>query len=180
MKKGIVVLVMVLLISLPCWADGLTVWGLTEQDISSNQNAISARVGYQFGSIEAFMGSTWRPDYDVETEEISPPQIISAGAVYHLDDILDANSPIPWIPELLLTFIPEEWLATPYAGAQASFNFFDRDAGFYGGVVGILMKTQPDSTSAFVAEAVFNENFYDLNAVPDEFRLNLGFRFYFE
>ena len=81
MKKLVILLAALLAIFMggAAKADGLTVWGLTEQDLGSTQNAITARVGYQYEFIEAFIGSTWRPDYDVETGELKPPQVLSFG-----------------------------------------------------------------------------------------------------
>jgi len=181
MKKLVIILAALLAMFMgsAARANGLTLWGLTEQDLGSTQRAISARAGYQYGFIEPFIGSTWRPDYDVKAGQVKPPQVLSFGTLIHARDLLDPNNPLPWIPDLLLTFIPEDFVAQPYLGAQGTWNFFDKDAGFYGPIVGILAKTQAESKASFVAEAQWNKNFDDLNALPDKFRLNLGFRFYF-
>jgi hypothetical protein len=94
-------------------------------------------------------------------------------------DILDPNNPLPWIPGLLLALIPEEMVVQPYFGAEAGFNLFEDDAGFYSGIVGLLCKTDADNKSAIVIEGNYAKNFKDLSAVPEEIRLKLGLRFYF-
>ena len=159
-------------------ANGFTVWGLTENKVGLEDNGITGRVGYQYDFIEGFLGSTWRPTYDAEGD-IDPPQVFSLGVIAHMADVIDANSVIPWLPELLLTFINEEMVAQPYFGFQGSFNL-DQDAGFTGALVGIQTKTTADSKAAMVFEFAYNNNFLDLGAVADnEFVLNIGFRFGF-
>jgi hypothetical protein len=160
-------------------ANGLTVWGMTEQDAGSTQNALTGRVGYQYDFVEAFLGSTWRPEYDAEGK-LDPPQVFSLGALVHTQDLIDPNSTIPWIPAFLLTFLNDDMVAQPYFGYQGTFNI-DSDAGFTGGVVGLLTKTKAESKSALVFELNYNNNFLDLGAVPDnEWVLNIGFRFLFD
>jgi hypothetical protein len=159
-------------------ANGITVWGLTEQDLNS-QNAITARVGYQYDFVEGFLGSTWRPNYDVDTGEVKPPQVLSLGALVHMRDLLDPNNPLPWIPQALLTFLPEEMVAQPYFGGQGTWNLGSENAGFYGAIIGIQTKTKEDAKASFITEFDYNTNFKDLSVVPDQWRLNLGFRFLF-
>uniref|UniRef100_A0A6M3KM06 Uncharacterized protein n=1 Tax=viral metagenome TaxID=1070528 RepID=A0A6M3KM06_9ZZZZ len=159
-------------------ANGMTIWGLTEQDLNS-QVAITGRVGYQYDFIEGFVGSTWRPQYEVGTNELKPPQVLSFGAVIHMRDLVDPNNPLPWIPDLLLSILPESMVAQPYFGGQGTWNLFDEDCGFYGAIIGIQSKTNADSKASFITELNYNQNFKDLEAVPDEWRLNMGFRFMF-
>jgi len=174
MKKLITLFIPLLLCS-SIRANGWTAWGLIEQE---PQRAVTARVGYQFFNIEPFVGSTWRPDYNVEAGEIKPPQVLSIGCFYHFQDLLDPNDPLPWISPLLLTFIPEEFVAQPYFGPQCTWNFIDKDAGFYGVAIGLQMKANPeDDNACLVAEIAYNDNFGDLSAVEEEVRLHLGFRF---
>jgi len=178
MKKLIVLLM--LFVATICKGNGFTIWGLTEQDISGSQNAMSVRIGYQYESIEAFLGSTWRPNYDTDTGEIEPPQVFSLGTVIHWKDLIDPDNPLPFIPDLLLKLIPENMVAQPYFGGQATFNLFEHDAGFYGAIIGLQCKTDIKNKSAFIVELDYNDNFKDLSAVPDnKFRLNMGFRFLF-
>jgi len=180
--KTKVLLIAALLISLMSGtvrADGITIWGLTEQDFNS-QNAITGRAGYQYDFIEGFVGSTWRPRYEVDTGEMKPPQVISLGTIVHMRDLIDPNNPLPWVPEILLGILPEKMVMQPYFGGQDTWNFGDEDAGFYGAIIGIQSKTEPVSKSSFIAEFDYNEFFKDLSAVPsDKFKLNLGFRFMF-
>ena len=110
---------------------------------------------------------------------MKPPQVMSLGALVHMRDLLDANNPLPWIPDLLLTIIPEEMVAQPYFGGQGTWNFVDTDSGFYGFIVGIQSKIAIESKSSFITELVRNQNFNELTTVKDGWRLNLGFRFLF-
>lgn len=179
MKTLMTMLAVMLVFAASASADGVTFWALTEKDVDSTQNAIIGRLGYQKDFLEGFIGSTWRPHYKVEEGEIAPPQVFSLGGIVHLRDLLDPNNPLPWIPDLLLTLIPEKMVAQPYFGLEASFNFFESDAGFYGGIVGLLCKADPNSKSTLVIEAGYADYFKDLAAVDDEFQLRLGLRFYF-
>uniref|UniRef100_A0A6M3JET2 Outer membrane protein beta-barrel domain-containing protein n=2 Tax=viral metagenome TaxID=1070528 RepID=A0A6M3JET2_9ZZZZ len=178
MKKVLLAIVVMLALCGVVKADGFTVWGLTENKVGLEDNGITGRVGYQYDFIEAILGSTWRPDYDAEGD-ISPPQVFSLGVIAHMADVIDANNPIPWVPEFLLTFINDEMVAQPYFGFQGSFNI-DSDAGFTGAIVGIQTKTKAENKSAMVFELAYNNNFLDLKAVPDnEIVFSFGFRFGF-
>ena len=180
MKKVILIVagLLALCMGTAAQANGVTLWGLTEHDWNS-ENAITGRVGYQYDFIEGFIGSTWRPNYNVETGEIKPPQVFSLGALVHMRDLLDPNNPLPWIPPVLLTFLPESMVAQPYFGGQGSWTPANEDAGFYGAIVGIQTKTSEESKASFITEFNYNNNFKNLSVVPDQWRLNLGFRFLF-
>lgn len=118
---------------------------------------------------------------ETSTYSVEPPQVFCLGLLRHTNDLIDPNSPVPWIPDILLTILPEDLVAVPYAGAQVTVGLFDTDAGFYGGIVGLLCKTNPESKSSLVLEAQYNKMYDDLAIVPDdEVRLNVGFRFYFD
>lgn len=180
MKTALTTVALVLLCGGIVQANGLTLWGLTEQDLDSTQNALIGRIGYQVDFIEGFIGSTWRPHYKVEPGELAPPQVFSLGGIVHARDLLDPNNPLPWVPELLLSLIPEDMVAQPYFGIEAGWNLFETDAGFYGGMVGLLCKSSQESKAAVVIEGGYAKTFKDLAAVPEEWRLKLGLRFYFD
>jgi len=158
---------------------GVTAWGLTEQDIGSRNKALQGRIGYRIGLVEPFVGSTWRPNFDADGA-LAPPQLLSLGTVYHGPDLIDPNSSIPWIPDIMLALLPADYQARPYFGGQFSINFIDKDSGFYAPLVGLLCKFDPDKPSALVIEAAYNENFGAASAVPDEARLSIGWYFHFK
>jgi hypothetical protein len=179
MKKLAIAAVVVLAMLFTCSLakGGFTVWGLTEQTASVDKdNSISGRLGYFLGledgngGLEPFVGSVWRP-------RDSEPQVLTLGAVQHLPDLVDANSPFPWIPELFLLVMNEDVEIRPYVGGQATVNFVDRDAGFYGGIAGVTVKLTPEANSEIVFEISYDAMFADLEAVPDnEFKGYMGFR----
>jgi len=157
-------------------AAGLTVWGLTEQVSSvESDNAISARVGYDLsigdnGGLEPFIGSVWRPQDDA-------PQVIVLGAIQHMPDLLDPNSPIPYLPGLFLTVINEDVTVRPYIGAQCTVNLIDKDSGFVGAIAGVTLKLTPEANSELVFEVSYDDTFSQLNDVPDNrFKGYMGFR----
>jgi hypothetical protein len=173
MKKYVMMIVL-LLCSVTMAEDGISIWGLTTQDA----DALKVRVGYEKDNIEGFIGSQWWPGVDVVTGEVKPPQVITLGALYHFSDLLDPNNPLPFIPDILMAFMPPGTVAEPYVGGQATFNLFDKDAGLYAALAGLLIKAQPDSKVAIVAEAEYGVNFAQLSVLP-EFKVNLGFRYKF-
>lgn len=175
----LMVLVVVCCCGLARAENGLTIWGLTSSDAAGNDAAMSARVGYQYEFVEAFAGSTWHPNFDPDTGDISPPQVFSLGALAHMADLVDPNNPLPWIPPLLLTVLPEKMVLEPYFGYQGTINI-DQDAGFTGAIVGVQAKLDPASKSSVIAEIDYDNNFIDLGMVPDnQWTLKLGFRFQF-
>lgn len=174
MKKLVMLIVLLVAVGTMASDNGITIWGLTNQDADS----VIVRIGYEQDNIEGFIGSSWWPNYDVETGDIQPPQVLILGALYHFQDLLDPNNPLPIIPDILIAFVPKGTLAQPYIGGQGTFNFIDKDAGFYGGLVGLLVKANKDSKVAIVVEAAYQDNFIELSAV-DNFKINLGLRFKF-
>jgi len=178
MKKVLLAILIMLALCGAVRANGLTVWGLTEDTVAADNTSVTGRVGYQYDFIEAFLGSTWRPEYDAEGQ-LSPPQVFSLGALVYTQDLIDPNSSIPWLPPFLLTFLNEDMVAQPYFGYQGTVSL-DNDAGFTGAIVGILTKTKADSKASMVFELGYNNNFLDLGMVPDnEWVLSVGFRFGF-
>ena len=162
MKRAILTIIAVLCLTASVQAEiGVTLWGLTEQDFGG-ANAITGRIGYQLGNIEAFVGSTWAPKYKEGTREMEPPQVFSVGALYHYVDLLDVNSPMPWIPDVLLMVIPEDVVIQPYFGVQGTYNIVDTDAGFFGEIVGLQLKAKAEDKSSFIIEAQYNNAFNDL------------------
>lgn len=157
--------------------EGFTIWQLSERRFDAD-SALIGRIGYQKDFVEPFIGTSWIPKQDSETGNIDPPQMVSLGTIVHFPDLIDPNAPVPFIPPLLLSFIPPDWIATPYIGWQGTWNFADDDAGYQGGMVGLLAKTKPDSNVAIVIEAIYNNYFgvvAPLNS-DDEWVLALGFR----
>ena len=68
MKKLLLLMALMCLLVVPtAKAAGLTIWGITEQVSSVNEdNAITGRIGYDLslgdkGGLEPFIGSIWRP-----------------------------------------------------------------------------------------------------------------------
>jgi len=165
--------------AVPAGAVGWTIWGLTQQvnDIDGYSNELAGRVGYSFdsgaGGLEPFVGSVWHP-------ESGSPQVMTLGLILHSGDILDPNSPLPWIPDILLTVLSEEMVARPYAGFQSTINLFDADAGFSGGMTGILVKTTPDAVAEMAFELAYDNKFLALADLGDnELRGYIGIRYPF-
>jgi hypothetical protein len=165
-----------------CQETALTTSVLTEQNLSQGGNAVIVRGGVQAGHVEGFIGSTWHPGFDTETGDISPPQLFSAGALYHWENLIDPNNPVPWIPPILKTITNSLGLpdarAVPYLGGQASLNI-DEDAGLVSFLTGLEIKAQPDDFSSIVLEAAFNKWSYDAAVLPDDWKLNMGFKIRF-
>jgi len=176
MKRAILTIILALCLTVSAQAAGLTIWGLTEQVSSVNgDNSLTARVGYDLsltdkGGLELFAGSIWRP-------REGEPQVLVFGAIQHMPDLIDPNSPIPYLPELFLTVISETVQIRPYIGGQFSINLIDEDAGTYGAIAGVTLKLSPDDKSELVFEASYDKNFGDLGGVPDnQLKGYMGFR----
>ena len=179
MKNVILTLTMILLCSGIAQARDVqfSFWGLTEQSFSQSNNAVIGRAGIQYENMELFLSSTWWPSFN-EEGDLRPPQVYGLGACYHFPDLIDANSPVPWIPEALMSFIPEAFLARPYIGGQATVNF-DEDSGYAGLLAGLQIKANENDKTALITEAQFLNTFNELAAVPDDWRLVVGFRIEF-
>ena len=170
MRKLVLALV-ILLVAVPCFADGVTIWGSAEQEIDS-EAAVTGRIGYQVGNMEPFIGSKWHPRDDY-------PQVLTLGGVMYGNDLADPASAVPVIPEILLIYLSDDAVIVPYIGAQASWGFVDTDSGFYGGIMGVLVKDQPESPLSVTLEVEWNDNNAELREITDGLRATLGFRFEF-
>lgn len=155
-----------------------TIWGMTSQDVDSRNVALTGRVGAKYGYIQGFIGSTWRPNYDVESGEIKPPQVMTFGTITHMRDLLDPNNPLPWIPDTLLAMLPEKMVARPYFGGQGTWDLLDTDGSFYGPIIGVESKMSEDSKASLITEFQYNRYSGDMSALDDnEWSLNLGILF---
>ena len=176
MKRTLLTIILALCLCASVQAAGLTIWGITEQMTSVNEdNSLTARVGYDLsltdkGGLELFAGSIWRP-------REGEPQVVVFGAIQHMPDLIDPNSSIPYLPELFLTVISEKVQIRPYIGGQFSVNLIDEDAGTYGAIAGIIIQLTPEANSQLVFEASYDKNFGDLAGVPDnQLKGYMGFR----
>ena len=176
MKRFLTVLLVSLLLCSAVQAAGLTVWGITEQMTSVNEdNSLTARIGYDMsltdqGGLEIFAGSIWRP-------RDGEPQVVVFGAIQHMPDLIDPNSSIPYLPELFLTVISEKVQIRPYIGGQFSVNLIDEDAGTYGALAGITLQLSPEANSQLVFEVSYDKNFGELEGIPDnQLKGYMGFR----
>ncbi len=173
MKKLIATLIIALCLCGSVQAAGLTLWTLTDQLTSIDEdNSISGRVGYSFasdnGGLEIYVGSTW---YKTD----ATPQVMSLGIVEHLPDLIDPNNPLPWIPGLLTAIVNEEVVMAPYVGIQGTFQFVDEDAGLFGVMAGVKIKVTPKSASEWIVEGRYINPFGDLYGV-NKAQLSVGLR----
>jgi len=168
MKTLISILIALVVLSSMCMADGVTIWGSAEQEIDS-QAAVTGRIGYKVGNIEPFVGSKWYPRDEY-------PQVLTLGGVMYGPDLADPNSSVPAIPEVLLFYLSDEAVVTPYIGIQASWGFVDDDAGFYGGIMGILIKDKPDTPLSVTVEVEWNDNTGKLANITDGAKIGIGLR----
>jgi len=162
-KKILIVIALICLMTVQVQAAGLTLWSVAEKIVEVDESAsIAGRLGYYFGSdnggLEIFAGSTWHP-------ESKSPQVLSIGVIEHLPDLIDPNNPLPWIPNILLTFINEDVEVRPYAGLEGTFNFIEENVGYYGGVVGVLAKLTPNSRIQYGLEGSYKEGFGELEGL---------------
>ena len=166
--------------------EGFRFWGLNEKSFDSESTVIG-RIGYEMddfflrepnNSVEVFVGTTWIPEMNGEEGKVDPPTTMSLGVIYHFSDLIDANNPLPWIDDALLSVIPEEVSARPYIGGQGTFTFVDDDGGLYSGMIGVLAKVKEDAAWDMVFELTYNNLIYELATVPydDEFVMSAGIR----
>lgn len=153
----------------------LTVSMMTEQAMSvDSDNAITARIGYYLGNenggLEPFIGCVWFPKEET-------PQVITIGVIQYLGDVLEDDSIVPILPELLLAVITEDAVINPYFGALCTINLLDQDAGLIEAIFGVNIKLTPDANSLLVFETGYGSMFGDLSGRDDhEFVTRLGFR----
>jgi len=152
-------------------AAGLTVWGLTD----GASQEYNGRVGYMLGSearggLEPFVGTSIFPNDPT-------PSTLKLGAVQHLPDILDPNSPIPFIPGAFKMLFSGKITARPYFGGEATITFIDEDAGSYAALLGAKVKFTDEDPSEWIFETGYGNTFSALNEVPDnELFLRMGVR----
>lgn len=154
--------------------DGFAVWGLLESNVKDTQTAATGRVSYRIEDIEPFVGYTAWPDYEVDGLEVNPPDVLSLGSIVNFPDLLDPENPLPIIPNVLLTFLPENWVAFPYIGGQATWHMGRADGGFYGGIVGLKTMRRPEDQSALIIETAVNHGFEDLGPVVNDWEISAG------
>jgi len=114
MKKTIV---LVLLLSALCRADGLNVWLYGDTDIISNraERILAARLGCRFGQDEAWelgLTSVWYP-----SNELKVPQTWTAYGLWSGLPEIDVPNPIK------LDWLPATIKAKPYLGGQVGLDF---------------------------------------------------------
>jgi len=171
MKRAILSILMVMLMTASVQAAGLTFWGLTE----GATREYNARVGYMLGNevrggLELFAGTSVFPND-------STPSTLKLGAVQHLADILDPNNSIPFIPGAFKVLFSGDITARPYFGAEATITFINEDAGSYAVLLGAKIKFTEEDPSEWIAETGYGNTFSDLNEVPDnELFLRMGVR----
>lgn len=175
-KRILLTVVLSCLITAPTYAAGITLWSVVDRVTNVEKSeSISGRLGYYFGSenggLEAFIGSTWHP-------KDKSPQVMSLGVIEHLPDLIDPNNPLPFIPDILLAFANQNIKACPYAGLESTFNFIDEDAGYYGGLLGILAKLSSTSQIEYGIEVACIKGFDALSDV-EEIQLRLTLRILF-
>lgn len=183
MKK--LILLTMLLMCGTAIAIGPTVSVDTQQVASIDYgNSITVELGYFLGidnygpGLEPFVGVEWYPQWDDEGE-LQPPSVALAGARYFFSDVLDANSPIPLLPNLLLPILNEEILIRPFVEARFSMNFIDKDAGLMGLGSGFLIKTSPDSPVSLKFKIRYDDTFIKLAEVDDN-RINYYMGLYYQ
>jgi len=185
MRKTILTMVAVMLmLCSSAHAAGLTVSVVTEQVTEVDKgNSIGVDLGYFFGleggpGIEPFVGLQWWPRWD-DNGDMEPPGVVCLGGRYHFGDIIDSDSAIPFIPDLLLGVLNEEVEAKLYLSGRFTMNFIDKDVGYMGLGTGILLKTTPISPAALRFEIRYGDTFSQLNEVPDN-RLNYYFGVHYQ
>ena len=151
-------------------AAGLTLWSVTDQIVEvDNSKMVAGRIGWDFSieneGLEVFVGSSWNLRYE-------KPQTMSLGVINHLPDLIDPENPLPFIPDFLLTFVNQEIEVCPYLGLEGSFNFIDRDSGFYALLIGALAKVTPKSQIEYGLEGAYTQGFNELEGT-DEYQLRL-------
>jgi len=171
-KRFLLVIAMCCIIVMPSVtrAAGFTLWSVTDQIVEvDNSKLVAGRIGYDFSieneGLEIFVGSSWNLRYD-------KPQTMSLGIINHLPDLIDPNNPLPFIPGFLLTFVNQDIEVCPYLGLEGSFNFIDRDSGFYALLIGALAKVTPKSQIEYGLEGAYTQGFNELEGT-DEYQLRL-------
>jgi len=152
------IVALVLCLSLVAQAKDLdfTVWGGIETGNSDATAAMSGRLGLQSDNLEGFLGVTGWPQWDALNSKLrsEPPIVFEVGGLYHFEDIVDVNSPVPWLPEILVGFLNPEVEARPYTGIVTTVA---NKGSYYGTIVGLEMSTKPDSKVSTNIELQMNQ-----------------------
>lgn len=170
-KRILITIALVCLMTMPVQAAGLTVWGLTD----GASQEYNGRFGYmlgseEFGGLEPFIGTSVFPNDPT-------PSTLKLGAVQHLPDILDPNSSIPFIPGAFKMLFSGKITARPYFGGEATITFIDEDAGSYAALLGAKVKFTDEDPSEWIFETGYGNTFSVLNEVPDnELFFRMGVR----
>ncbi len=157
MRKTIVTLIVLMCIG-TVQADDLdiTVWAGMETGNSSAAAAMSARLGIESkeSNLEGFIGVTGWPQWDAIEGKLrsEPPVVLEVGGLYHFDDIIDVNNPMPILPDILTTYLNPELDARPYVGIKSTV--FNKGTS-YSPLVGLEMSETENSPLSFNAEAQF-------------------------
>jgi hypothetical protein len=137
-KLAKLMLVVVLLCSTACFADGMTVWLYGNQELFQDDTAesVGARIGFYLDSkseggeappkLEVGIAS----EYYFNDEKADLPQSWSIYGVRHFPDLITIPQPIPF------EYLPEEIVVSPYVGAQVGIDF-DADGVIAGPIAGI-------------------------------------------
>lgn len=168
--KKLIVMLMILCVCSIAGAKGLTAVFLTEQIANTDSgNSLTVEIGYLLddNGLEPYIGTQWWPQWDETTGELEPPGILILGCRQHFADILDSNSPIPILPNILLPVLNEKVEIKPFIDLNFTANFIDKDNGLMGLGTGILLKTSPEATASLMFEARYADTFGELNDVPD-------------
>lgn len=175
MKKGIAVLIVLCLgVVVQAKDFDVTIWGGIETGNSDATAAMSGRLGIESkeSNLEGFIGITGWPKWDaIEGRLMSePPVVLEIGGIYHFDDIIDPNSPVPWIPEILAGYLNPELEARPYVGVLSTIG---RDGSAYGTLVGFEMGKDENSNITLNIEGQFLNVGHELAeaGITDEFRV---------
>ena len=171
MKRAILTIIAVqLCLCLSVQAAGPTVSIMTEQITNVDEgNSLTFELGYFLGvdsGLEPFIGTKYWPRWD-EEGDMEPPSVVILGVRNHFKDVLDPNSIIPYLPEMLLMVLNEDIEIKPYIGLEFTANFIDKNAGFMAISSGVFVRTSPDSNSALRFGLKWNDTFGDLAGVRD-------------
>ena len=110
------VILIVLAMSLPVFANGLNVWLYGDTDFaadgnSNNSRTLSARLGYHWADCEIGASISWYPD-----EQVQIPQTYTVYGLYNGLPAVDVPNPIP------VEWLPDKFNAKPYFGAQVGLD----------------------------------------------------------
>lgn len=152
MKKALLTIAIMLLMSAVASAGDFCIWSLADSD------SVIARVGYKLGdNIEAGIESAWRHDSE------RPGQLWALFGVYKAPDAIKVGPLLPfdWLPELT---------ATPYIGASVGVDLENEDERTVAGpLAGLIIQ------DILVVEYFYGFVSDDLDAyMNDGYKLRIG------